>query len=275
MDIVYLDQNGLSQLAKSQYLLSYSAQIFKRKNLQLGISFPHFYETFKAPDDMKTLLIKAVDTFDWVQLIPLIRILDAEVKNEFYRFLNISKREETHSTGPIFQKVGINLSSFGEILNFGSSNVEYVKYVQQATKGHDAKMKNLMENASSDLENERKAILCHFRDTILKSRGTVDLPFELPSNSLNDQEFIDNFDWEKTPYLKLYTAFQCYRYKNITRKPSGDMADAENAILGAVGCDYLMLERNSIDVLRQLKSAEFNYKATAYSSIETLLENLN
>lgn len=272
--LVYLDQSGLSALARDDSRESSSefARILNRNHLKLAISFPHVCETAKAPIDILEKLTHFVDNLPWVSLRPLIFMMKTELQNEFYRFLKVEKRKVVSPVGRIFDE--FETDNFGELVLFARSNaMAKGRNLQKLVNDHDARMKILMAINSSDLKKERHDALANFSSRELKDRHTAELPFELPKHSLDHKEFIKDFDWNKCPYFGSYTAFQSYRYKDRLRNPSGDLCDAEHAVLAAVGCDYVMLERNAVAILNQSKK-DARYKAKIFFSVKDLMDEI-
>lgn len=270
--IVYLDQNGLSTvtLKQNNALLEEFSNLCNEKKVQIGYSWPHIYETLKASELKQNQIFKLFDSIESIQLKSAHKLMDLEFKNAIYRYLGYEKRIKIDTTGKIFDSFEKSYT-FKDIVRHLSMNHENRKRIIHGTKNHDKKMFSLLLKVASTLEGSKEGIMRHYRERILSGRLDLELPLIIPFD-LN--EVLLRFHWASCNYLNLYANLMCFHYRNQKRKPSGDLADSENALTGSLNADYLMMEGNMCQTLAQVKSKTELVKAELFSNVDELIDKI-
>lgn len=251
--IIYLDQNHIIDLSKNITQLDEFHKIIQKRKASLGISFSHIIETVNDDKEKRESIIRVIDHLGYVELNHIIKIMDAEVINEFYRYLNLSyKVKEIQLVLSIFSK-SFHLRGFAQIVRFFSEDPERIKNILKHKKNHEGNVRELLEKSSfKSLQKERSAILDYYIKSVLNPKH-LDLSIVLPPKSLDAQDFKKHFSWQRCPYLSFYTLFQSLRYRDAKRDPRGDLPDLEHATVGALSCDILCIEKNAYEIINQTK----------------------
>lgn len=273
--LVYLDQNHIIDLTKNKYKLDSLFRTMQGKGAKLGVSFFHIVETSIFNKKNRDDIIKVIEKLGYIQITPVLKILDTEVKNEFYRYLKLKENiKKVDAFQPIFENRHKN-SSFNNIVKEFCLDNRNIEHSSQLRASHVSKIKSLLTKGSVNLKKEREALLDNYIDTRLIPTN-VDLKIALLPKSLDAKDFKKYFDWTRCPYLSFYVLFQSLRYLDRKRKNlTGDLADLEHATIGSLSCDLLCIEKHACEIINQIQQRrDTKIKAIVFNNLSKLIEFL-
>lgn len=278
---IYLDQNILSLLAKGTDLpLTDSFEkIINSRDSKIVLSLAHILETAKASQNIRDSIAKFVSSIKYIYIRPTVKIMDDQIKALFKSFINNTKPVE--------------LNPFGYIFEESDKYVPFSALVDKVVKGHLTatklvnlnieqrfqrilKKKTLDEKAKEEeINNETKALVNSF----INIPNIWELPSSivLPRNFIIKQqkEFVNNFNPDWCPILKIYCRFQTLKYRNRNIREFNDaIYDVEHAVLGSYYCNFLICEKNMREILRQVNDQTL-VRAKIFNSIPDFLNNIS
>lgn len=281
--IAYLDINHIIDLSKDENKakLEELVTLFQEKGISLGISFAHIAETIKIQDYSYSIkpIVDVIDRFSMQQLTFNIDIFDAEIANEFYLYLKLPfKKRNVNPIGPIFKKFEI-FNNYAEIIS-RALKIQGIKEATTSTLGgYEGKVrKSFKEDKKMPfpqaLKRERLGFLEAYQERLIKEI-VRNLRIQLLPKSINFLDFVKTFDFDRCPYVNLYTKFVSKLYLNTKRDPSGDLADHGHVSTAVMVCDYFVTERNNAGILNELiNQHQVESKSKVYSSLDDFIESL-
>lgn len=277
--ILYLDQRDIINLTKNAAKRSEIYAVMQQKDISLGISFAHIIETVTDKEEKRESIIKVVEQLGYAEMTHMVNIFDAEVKNEFYRYLNLlDKIIKISPVSSIFSRT-FKLHGFGEIVRHFSKNPSHLADIQQHKKEYENEVRDLLlklksQSSEKQLDGEKNNLLNNYINNFLTERN-IDLSIKLPPKSLDAREFRKNFSWERCPYLSFYTLFQVLRYRDRSRDPRGDLGDLEHVVIGSLSCDVLCIEKNAYEIINQCQQRKSpTIKAKTFNNLEETIDYL-
>jgi hypothetical protein len=277
--IIYFDQNHLIDLSKNVSKLNKLKKLFQEKDYHLGISFSHIIETINIDEKKREPIIQLVDQLSYFEMNHIGNIINDEVLNEFYRYLNLKEKViNILAIAPIFKLSQLN--GFVEMVRFFSLNPKHSKRILEQKMGYEEGVRKLAnekikETAMESFKSEKKALLDYHISNFL-SRNNTNIRIVIPLRSLDVQDFEKFFSWERCPYLNFYTLFQTLRYRDINRNTRGDLSDIEHATIGAMSCDVLCIEKNAYEIINQAQKYQGQkIKAKVFKNLDETIDFLN
>lgn len=274
---VYLDQNILSNLAKGvdSRLTKAFVKLVNDTDSELVLSFSHVLETVKAKPSLRSSISGFVSSVKYIYIEPVNVILDKQMKVLFKAFIHRTDPEE--------------ITPFGQIFHVTDKAMSFSSLVEEAESRHLDTIKLMDDNVSRDFqviqdkrikdgwskEKQLKYEISELVKSFFEVREIWQLPsmLALPRPFVIEQkvEFFKNFNLNQCPLILFYTAFQTFKYRGGIKISRDAVYDAENAVLAAYYCDFLICEKNIKEILKQVNNY-VTVKAKIFTSVDDFLE---